>query len=45
MRIFFQQLIPRIVSMELVEEPSRLRASFVHGLKHLKIRYQLRPAA
>lgn len=45
MRIFFQQLIPRIVSMELLEEPKRLRASFVHGLKHLRIRYQLRPAA
>jgi cytochrome P450 len=45
MRIFFQQLIPRIVSMKLLEQPQRLRASFVHGLKHLRIRYQLRPAA
>ena len=45
MRIFFQQLIPRIEFMEMVEPPSRLRASFVHGLKHLKIRYRLRPAA
>ncbi len=45
MRIFFQQLIPQIVSMELLEEPQKLRASFVHGLKHLRIRYQLRPAA
>jgi hypothetical protein len=31
--------------MELLEEPQRLRASFVHGLKHLRIRFQLRPAA
>ena len=44
MRIFFQQLIPRIEMMELVEPPQRLRASFVHGLKHLRIRYKLRPA-
>jgi cytochrome P450 len=44
MRIFFQQLIPRIESIELVGEPDRLQASFVHGLKHLNIRYKLKPA-
>ena len=43
MRIFFQQLIPRIESIELDGDPERLRASFVHGLKHLNIRYKLRP--
>ncbi|HIG43003.1 MAG: cytochrome P450 [bacterium] len=42
MRIFFQQLIPRIESMELVDEPERLQASFVHGLKHMNIRYRLK---
>ncbi len=44
MRIFFQQLIPRIASIELIGEPDRLKASFVHGLKHLNIRYRLNPA-
>ncbi len=44
MRIFFEQLIPRIVSMELTDEPERLEASFVHGLKHMPIRFQLRQA-
>ncbi|XOV86762.1 MAG: cytochrome P450 [Pseudomonadota bacterium] len=44
MRLFFQQLIPRIDSIELAGEPERLQASFVHGLKHMKIRYRLRPA-
>ncbi len=44
MRLFFQQLIPRIEHMELVGEPERLQASFVHGLKHMNIRYQLKPA-
>ena len=43
MRIFFQQLIPRIESIELDGDPERLRASFVHGLKHLNIRYKLKP--
>jgi cytochrome P450 len=45
MRIFFQQLIPRIESMELIDEPERLQASFVHGLTHMNIRYKLEPAA
>ncbi len=41
MRIFFQQLIPRIAEIELIDEPERIRASFVHGIKHLNIRYRL----
>jgi cytochrome P450 len=43
MRIFFRQFIPRIKSIDLLDEPERLQASFVHGLKHLPIRYQLIP--
>jgi len=45
MRIFFEQLIPRIESMELMNNSERLRASFVHGFKHLNIRFKLKPAA
>ena len=45
MRIFFSQFIPRIEHMELASEPERLRASFVHGLKHMPIRFRLGPAA
>lgn len=44
MRIFFQQLIPRIQSMSLDGEAERIKASFVHGIKHLPVRYQLNPA-
>ncbi len=44
MRIFFSQLLPRIVSMEMIGDADYLQASFVHGIKHLPIRYQLRPA-
>lgn len=44
MRIFFEQLIPRIESMEIAGEPDRTHASFVHGIKHLNLRYRLRPA-
>ena len=42
MRIFFTQLMPRIANIELAREPEHLRASFVHGLKHLPIRVGLR---
>ena len=43
LRIFFEQLIPRIDEMEIIGDPDYLQASFVHGLKHLPIRYRLRP--
>jgi cytochrome P450 len=45
MRIFFTQLIPRIEMMELAGEGEYLRASFVHGFKHLPVRFRLKPAA
>ncbi len=41
MRIFFTQLMSRLEHVELVREPEHLRASFVHGLKHLPIRLRL----
>ncbi len=44
MRIFFEQLIPRIEHMELAGDPERLQASFVHGFKHMPIRFRLKPA-
>jgi len=44
MRIFFNQFIPRIDHMALAGEPEHLRASFVHGLKHMPIRYRLKAA-
>ncbi len=45
MRIFFSELLPRIRNIELCGDPEYLQASFVHGIKHLPIRYQLQPAA
>ncbi|MGA1675239.1 MAG: cytochrome P450 [Pseudomonadales bacterium] len=45
MRIFFTQFIPRIDMIELTGPGEHLRASFVHGFKHLPIRYRLRSAA
>jgi len=45
MRIFFDQFLPRIEKLELAGEPKFLRASFVHGVKHLPIRFKLKPAA
>lgn len=42
MRIFFAQLVPRLEQIELTRDPEHLRASFVHGLKHLPIRVRLR---
>ncbi len=45
LRIFYTQFLPRIESIELAGDPSFLRASFVHGVKHLPIRFKLKPAA
>jgi cytochrome P450 len=45
MRIFYEQFIPRLEYMQLASEPRFLRASFVHGVKHLPVRFRLRPAA
>jgi cytochrome P450 len=45
LRIFYKQLLPRIDKLELDGEPRFLRASFVHGVKHLPIRFKLKPAA
>ncbi len=43
-RVLLEELVPRLVSLELAGEPERLASSFVGGLKHLPIRYQIRPA-
>jgi hypothetical protein len=45
MRIFFTQLIPRIDEMQLSGKGEYLRASFVHGFKHLPVRFKLKAAA
>ena len=45
MRIFYKQLLPRIEHMQIIGEADYLQASFVHGIKHLPIRYTLRPAS
>lgn len=45
LRVFFRQLVPRLEKIELAGEPEYLKASFVHGIKHLPIRYRLKPAA
>jgi cytochrome P450 len=43
MRIFFTQLMRRLEHVERTAEPEHLRASFVHGLKHLPVRIRLSP--
>jgi cytochrome P450 len=40
MRILFEELLPRLRSVELVGEPQRERSSLVSGLKTLPIRFQ-----
>jgi cytochrome P450 len=42
MRLFFKAFIPRVKSMSIAGVPERLRASFVHGFKHLPIRFEMR---
>jgi cytochrome P450 len=44
MRALFNELLPRLEYLELAGEPELTRTLFVGGLKHLPIRYRLRPA-
>ncbi|TDH53917.1 cytochrome P450 [Mycobacterium eburneum] len=39
---FFTELLPRLKSIELAGDPKLISTTFVGGLKHLPIRYQLR---
>ena len=41
MRILFEELMPRLKSLEFNGEPSRAEAAFVGGPKRLPIRYQM----
>jgi cytochrome P450 len=45
LRAIFGQLARRLDSAELAGPIERLRSSFVGGVKHVPIRYRLRPAA
>ena len=38
---FFSELLPRLESVELAGDPQHVATTFVGGLKHLPIRYQL----
>ncbi|GIW40331.1 MAG: cytochrome P450 [Candidatus Binatia bacterium] len=40
----YKYFLPRIEEIELAGEPVRLRSNLVGGLKHLPIRYKLKPA-
>ncbi|ONF95617.1 cytochrome P450 [Sphingomonas jeddahensis] len=42
MRILFEELLARFDHFELAGDPSWTRASFVSGMKHLPIRYQVK---
>jgi cytochrome P450 len=42
MRIFWEELLPRLESVELAGTPARVESSFVCGLKTLPIRFRIR---
>jgi cytochrome P450 len=44
LRVLFRQLSKRLEHVELAGPVERLRSSFLGGVKHVPIRYQLRPA-
>lgn len=44
-RALWTELLSRLESVELAGEPLQIQSSFVVGLKHLPIRYRIRPAA
>jgi len=43
LRVVFRQLAERLVEVEATAPASRLRSSFLGGVKHVPIRYRLRP--
>ena len=44
LEVAFQALIPRLAQLELAGPVQRLHSNLVGGIKHLPIRYRLRPA-
>jgi cytochrome P450 len=43
LRVIFRQLVERIEAVELAGPVERLRSSFVGGIKHMPVRWRLRP--
>ena len=43
-RALWLELAKRLESVELIGEPERIHSAFVVGLKHLPVRYRIRPA-
>jgi cholest-4-en-3-one 26-monooxygenase len=44
LEVAFKSLLPRLVDLELAGPIQRLKSNLVGGIKHLPIRYRLRPA-
>jgi cytochrome P450 len=44
MEMAYKFLLPRIEEIELAGPPARLRSNLVGGIKHLPVRYKLKPA-
>jgi cytochrome P450 len=44
LRILFRQLAERLVEAEVIGPVERLRSSFLGGVKHVPLRYRLKPA-
>jgi hypothetical protein len=42
MRILFEELLPRLKSLELDGEPRQTQSWFVNGPKYLPIRFEMR---
>ncbi|MFM6853338.1 MAG: cytochrome P450, partial [Sphingopyxis sp.] len=42
MRLLWEELLPRLASVELAQEPQRTRSNFVCGPKHVPIRFTVR---
>ena len=45
MAVAYKHLLPRIEEIELAGPVERLRSTLVGGVKHLPIRYKLKPRA
>jgi cytochrome P450 len=40
-RVMFEELIPRLSSLEITGPIERLRSNFINGIKHMPVRVEL----
>jgi hypothetical protein len=40
-RVMFEEMVPRVKSLEIIGPIERLRSNFINGIKHMPVRVEL----